>query len=73
MIAAIEYNHELHVIKWVGRVKLHVEALTFCNLSINAAEGTFQVTDATFASARPVTVNHAKVVPCSRCRALIAT
>ena len=48
MIAAVERPGILCIVLWVGRVGLHAEALTYCNVKVNAGNGTVQVPDVIF-------------------------
>ncbi len=70
MIAAVESDELLHVCKWVGRVRLHVEIEAYCGLRIDdASQGTFQVPDAVFLRGVSFTVSPGKTLkPCPRCR-----
>ncbi len=49
MLAAVERSADknkpdrLCVVRWTGRVRLHVEVLTICGDSIDAADGVVQV------------------------------
>lgn len=49
MLAAVERSADknkperLCVVRWTGRVRLHVEVLTVCGESIDAADGVVQV------------------------------
>lgn len=51
MLAAVERSADktkperLCVVRWTGRVRLHVEVLTLCGESIDAADGVVQVPD----------------------------
>lgn len=51
MLAAIERSAEktkperLCVVRWTGRVRLHVEVLTVCGDELDAADGVVQVPD----------------------------
>lgn len=51
MLAAVERSAEknkperLCVVRWTGRVRLHVEVLTVCGDKIDAADGVVQVPD----------------------------
>lgn len=45
MVAAIELPDKLCVIRWTGRVMLHVEVATVCGSKMNAADGVVQVPD----------------------------
>lgn len=59
MLAAIERSAEknkperLCVVRWTGRVRLHVEVVTVCGDNIDAADGVVQVPD-TVLQGRPV-------------------
>lgn len=43
VFAAIEFPDRLCIIRWVGRVRLHVEALTICGQRADAGDGVVQV------------------------------
>jgi hypothetical protein len=43
MMAAVESGNYLCVVRWVGRVRMHVEVLTGCGQRIDAANGVVQV------------------------------
>lgn len=45
MLAAVELPDKLCVVRWTGRVRLHVEVLTICGTKMDAAEGVVQVPD----------------------------
>jgi len=45
MIAAIELPDKLCVVRWTGRVRLHVEVMTVCGNKMDAADGVVQVPD----------------------------
>lgn len=45
MLAAIERIDRLCVVRWTGRVRLHVEVLTTCGEKMDAADGVVQVPD----------------------------
>jgi hypothetical protein len=51
MLAAVERTADkikperLCVVRWTGRVRLHVEVLTVCGDTIDAADGVVQVPD----------------------------
>jgi hypothetical protein len=51
MLAAIELPEKLCVVRWSGRVRLHVEVLTICGQQTQV-EGIVQVPD--YALTRPV-------------------
>jgi hypothetical protein len=45
MLAAIEMPDKLCIVRWTGRVRLHVEVLTVCGAKLDAADGVVQVPD----------------------------
>jgi hypothetical protein len=45
MLAAVELPEKLCVVRWTGRVRLHVEVLTVCGTKMDAADGVVQVPD----------------------------
>jgi len=45
MLAAIELPAKLCIIRWTGRVRLHVEVVTICGAQMDAAEGVVQIPD----------------------------
>jgi hypothetical protein len=45
MLAAIELPEKLCIIRWTGRVRLHVEVLTICGAKMDAADGVVQIPD----------------------------
>lgn len=51
MLAAVERANtakkpeRLCIVRWTGRVRLHVEVLTFCGEKLDAADGVVQVPD----------------------------
>jgi hypothetical protein len=53
MLAAIELPDRLCVVRWTGRVRLHVEVLTVCGEKMDAADGVVQVPDAVI-TGRPI-------------------
>jgi hypothetical protein len=53
MLAAVELPEKLCVVRWTGRVRLHVEVLTVCGMKMDAADGVVQVPDFIF-DGRPV-------------------
>ena len=70
MIAAFETQDLLHIVKWTGRVRLLAEALTYCGVRGDAAEGVLQVPETVFTQGLAFQVDqHRKVKACPRCRA----
>jgi hypothetical protein len=53
MLAAVELPDRLCVVRWTGRVRLHVEVLTVCGEKLDAADGVVQVPDTVIAG-RPI-------------------
>lgn len=45
MLAAVERPDRICVVRWTGRVRLHVEVLLVCGERIDAADGVVQVPD----------------------------
>jgi hypothetical protein len=45
MLAAIELPAKLCIIRWTGRVRLHVEVVTICGAQMDAADGVVQIPD----------------------------
>jgi hypothetical protein len=43
MIAAVEFQDRVCVIRWVGRVRMHVEALTGCGQRVDVTSGVVQI------------------------------
>lgn len=54
VFAAIEFPDRLCIIRWVGRVRLHVEAITACGQRADAGDGVVQV---------PLSIQDGRVVP----------
>jgi len=70
MIAAIEGQDSfLHIVKWTGRVRLHVGVVTYCGQEHDAAAGVLQVPDTVFSQSLGFVVRaNVKGPPCPRCR-----
>lgn len=45
MITAIEQPDRLCILRWMGQVRLHVDALTACGVKLDAGKGVVQVPD----------------------------
>ena len=80
MLAAVERSAEknkperLCVVRWTGRVRLHVEVLTVCGEELDAADGVVQVPDFVL-TGRPVPSISGKGAPikiCEDCKRLIS-
>lgn len=70
MIAAIERDHMLHIVRWTGRVRLHVEIQTYCGLKCDAGtEGVLQVSEMVFTGRRNDVIPGPKRTPCPQCHA----
>lgn len=69
MLAAIDDQTQLHIVKWTGRVRLHAEAEVYCGPRFDAAEGVLQVPEQVLTSAAPFVLRPgAKRTICPRCR-----
>lgn len=69
MIAALEAQDTLHIVRWTGRVRLHAEALTYCGVRGDAGEGVVQVPESVFTEGLAYQIDGTrKAKACSRCR-----
>lgn len=72
MIAAIEHDGVLHIVRSTGRVRLHVEITTYCNSRYDATSvAVLQVSDDVFTKMRPDThMGGPPLRPCPTCRGI---
>jgi hypothetical protein len=69
MIAAIDRDGALHVIRSTGRVRLHIEIGTYCGKNYDATSApVLQVPDAVFVQNRADVHHGVKRMPCPQCR-----
>lgn len=69
MIATIEAQDQMHIVKWTGRVRLHVGVTAYCGLRADGADGVLQVPDTVFTQGLVYQMEDGrKVKACSRCR-----
>ena len=70
MIACVEGTEKLHIVRWVGRVRLSVKVMTYCGEDFDGGDGTVQVPDRFMDGPSSATVAPARELkPCEACKA----
>lgn len=74
MMAAFEFANHLCVVRWVGRVRMHVEILTACGQRRDAANGVVQVPQSVYDGRAVVSVSEPRraLTLCPQCKSAMA-